>query len=85
MEDFIPLNPIQRRVLQFFYRNPQAVETPRGIHTWLGLESQPMEEALKDLVARKWLEIHEASAVIGYTLTTDARRVAEVRKALGDA
>jgi len=77
------LTPVQRQILKFFQEHPQAVETVRGIATWLGQEAEVVEQALEGLVSRKWLALHETSAVRGYALTADARFLTQIREALG--
>ena len=77
------ITPIQRRILLFFQEHSQAVETVRGIATWLGVEPPVIEEALEQLVRRGWLVIHKASAVTGYALTHDERISTEIKSALG--
>lgn len=77
------LSFIQKRILLFFQEHPHAVETIRGVATWVGGEEKLIEEALKGLVGRKWLLAHETSAVTGYSLTRDERHLGQIRKSLG--
>ncbi len=76
------MTPVQRQILKFFQEHPQAVETVRGLATWLGHEVAVVEQALEGLVSRRWLALHETSAVRGYALTADARFLAQIREAL---
>ena len=78
----ITLTPVQRQILKFFKDHPQAVETVRGISTWLGREAEVVEQALEGLVSRRWLALHETSVVRGYALTADARLLAQIREVL---
>lgn len=73
----------ERKILQFFHEHPQAVETVRGIATWLGAEIPLVQEALKGLVERKWLLADQTSVVVGFTLTCDDRLLLQLREALG--
>jgi len=41
-----------------------------------------IEEALEELVGRKWLLAHASSSVTGYALTHDERFIREIRAAL---
>ncbi len=82
--DASSLTPLERQILQFFQEHPHAVETVRGIATWLGHEVAAVEEALKCLVSRKWLAMDETSAVRGYALTGDERLLSQIRQVLGD-
>lgn len=76
------MTPIQGRILRFFQENPQAVETSRGIASWLGVEPSLVEAAVGELATRRWLSIHQTSMVTGYALTNDAGLLAEIREAL---
>ena len=71
---------IQRRILRFFQEHPQAVETVRGIATWVGVESELISEALKELLEKRWLTADETSAVTGYALTQDDHLLAQIRQ-----
>ena len=77
-----PITPTQRRILQFFQEQPHAVETPKGIAIWLCAELDEVTHALQGLVDRKWLSAHEASAVVGYSLTGNDRFLAEIKQTL---
>ena len=39
-----PLTPVQLKVMRFFKEHPHAVETVRGIATWLGGEQRLIEK-----------------------------------------
>lgn len=82
MQEKPPLTASQRRILAFFQEQPQAVETARGIATWLNSPSQEVEKALDELVDRKWLLAHRAPMVVGYALTQDEHRLVEIQEAL---
>ncbi len=82
MRAFSP-TAIQRRILKFFQEHPQAVESVRGIATWLGVEPMPVEEALNGLAEQKWLAKHETSAVQGFALTEDRRLLSRLDQLLG--
>ena len=73
---------IQRRILRFFQEQPHAVETARGIATWVGLEVSLIGQVLKDLLEKKWLTADETSAVTGYALTRDERHLEQIRQLL---
>ena len=73
---------IQRRILRFFQEHPHAVETVRGIASWVGVEVELIAEALKDLQEKRWLTADETSAVTGYALTRDERLLTQIRQAV---
>jgi len=74
------VTPVQRRILNFFQEHPHAVETVRGISTWLGDETEVIQEALESLVGRKWLTADQTSAVRGYVLTRDERLLTQIQE-----
>ena len=74
------LTEVERRILQFFREHPHAVETVRGIATWIGHEPKVIEEALKGLVGRKWISTDETSMVRGYVLTRDQRALTQIQE-----
>ena len=76
---------IQVRILKFFKEQPQAVETTRGMASWVGMELELIQEALNGLVHRKWLWADETNTVTGYTLTRDERLLAQIHKVLDGA
>ena len=79
MQKPVSLSEVQRRVIQFFHEHPHAVETVRGIATWIACEPKLIEEALEGLVGRKWLSADETSAVRGYSLTRDERFLTQIQ------
>jgi len=78
------LSALQRRILQFFRGHPHAVETARGIATWVGVEVESVGSALKELLEWKWLIADETDAVTGYALTRDERLLTQVLDVLGE-
>ncbi len=82
MEGASSLSALQRQILRFFLEHSNAVETARGMATWLGAEPQAIESALKSLVDRQWLSSHATDALTGYTLTSDEQLVNQIKKIL---
>ena len=76
------VSPIQKRILSFFHEHPHALETARGIATWLGQDVQSIQEALNGLVSRKWLAVDTTAAVTGYGLTREERFLTQIRQIL---
>lgn len=83
MRESFSLKPLERKVLEFFQEHPHAVETVRGLATWVTADSSATQEVLDELVERKWLVLHRALAVTGYALTDDDRFLREIHQALG--
>ena len=82
MADVPSISPIERQILQFFIEHSNAVETVRGMSTWLGAEPEAIESALNGLVEKKWLSSHAAGALTGYTLTSEERFVSQIKQTL---
>lgn len=80
MEETLP--PLERRILEFFREHPHAVETARGIATWIAADAESTQEALDALVVRKWISLHQSPRVSGYALTQEERFLDQIRKTL---
>ncbi|MBI3317725.1 MAG: hypothetical protein HYZ90_01065 [Candidatus Omnitrophica bacterium] len=80
--NFFSPTPIQRKILQFFRAHPHAVETVRGMASFLAAEPKAIEEAVGELVHQRWLSCHESSAVSGYALTADDRVLGRIHSLL---
>lgn len=79
------LTHLQRKILRFFHEQPHAVESARGISTWIGAEPEHVEEAVGDLLERGWLDSDQTSAARGYSLTRDDKLLTQIRRALAGA
>ncbi len=73
---------VERRILQFFQEQPQAVETVRGISAWVRAEAEQVQQVLDQLTERKWLLTHESASVRGYVLTRDERVLGQIQAVL---
>ena len=62
---------IHRKILRFFWENPQSVDTPRGIATWTGEEIGKIRRALEDLTADRVLIANRGATTTGYSFTQD--------------
>ena len=78
MPEEASIAPLKRKILLFFKEHPQAVETIRGIATWLGEEEKAIAAALEDLVGRRWLSCDKTNAVRGYVLTRETKALAQI-------
>lgn len=76
------LSPLERRILKFFQEHPHAVETVRGIATWVAAQTESTQEALDALTARRWLALHQSSRVSGYALTHEERFLDQIQEIL---
>jgi hypothetical protein len=74
------LTAVQKQILKFFKENSHAIETARGIMTWLGaVDPKEVQQALDDLAGRKLLLCHESGAVLGYALNPDERVFGQIK------
>ena len=79
------ITPTQKRILEFFQKQPHAIETAKGMATWLCADQTDVGKALEELADRKWLLIHEASSVVGYSLTDNERLLTEIGQVLSSS
>jgi hypothetical protein len=75
-------SPIHRKIVAFFHENQSALDTPRGISTWINEERSSVLEALEDLVKLKVLTADRASSTTGYSYTRDSKLIAKINKLL---
>lgn len=61
-------------ILHFFYTNPQASDSLEGIAKNIGRDAEQMEQALKRLLEKKFLEGKTADKVQVYSLTEDKEK-----------
>jgi predicted transcriptional regulator len=73
---------IHRDIIIFFNENPTAVDTPRGVATWVHQERTVVKKALEDLVSLNILDACRATSTTGYSYTTDKKTIARIAKLL---
>ncbi|MCM8766014.1 MAG: hypothetical protein NC920_04125 [Candidatus Omnitrophica bacterium] len=64
-------SPIKKKIILFFRENPQAVDSVRGISTWLNLKSTTARKFLEELVKDGILIAHRGATTTGYAYTQD--------------
>ncbi|MBI3322782.1 MAG: hypothetical protein HYZ94_03780 [Candidatus Omnitrophica bacterium] len=79
------LTPLQRKILGFFREQPHAVESARGISSWMGVEPETVEEAVGELLTRRWLDKDETSLAKGYSLTRNEKLLVQIGRILEKA
>jgi len=73
------------KVLKFFHENQAAVDTPRGVATWIGEDRAKVKKALEDLVGINVLCAHRATSTTGYSYTSDAKLISKIGRLLKKA
>lgn len=71
---------IHRKIVRFFHENQGALDTPRGIATWIGEDRAKVKAALEDLVKAKILVADRVTSTTGYCYTRDAVMIAAITK-----
>jgi len=78
----LPKDRIYFKIVKFFHENPTSIDTPRGISTWIGENIRDVRKVLSKLVKLKILNAHEVTSTTGYSYTTDAKLIKEIKKIL---
>ncbi len=73
---------IHRKIVVFFHENQAAIDTPRGVSTWIREERTKVKEALEDLVEAKILVAHRATSTTGYSYTRNAALISRIERLL---
>ena len=75
-------SPIHLKIIRFFHENQAALDTPRGVATWVGEERSRVSACLEDLVNAKILVAHRATSTNGYSYTRDEKIISKIGKLL---
>lgn len=73
---------IHLKVIRFFHENQAALDTPRGVATWISEERSKVKKALENLVSLKILVAHRSTSTTGYSYTRDSKIIAAIAKRL---
>ncbi|MCM8778772.1 MAG: hypothetical protein NC898_05880 [Candidatus Omnitrophica bacterium] len=76
-------SPIKKKIILFFRENPQAVDSVRGISTWLNLKSGIARKYLEELVKDNILIAHRGATTTGYAYTQDEDILKRIEEYLG--
>jgi len=63
--------PVKKKIITFFYENPQSLDSVRGISTWINIKPKIVKKALEELVRDGILVAHRGSSTTGYAYTQD--------------
>lgn len=73
---------LNRKIIKFFHENQSALDTPRGVATWIGEERSKVKVALENLVKANILVAHRATSTTGYSYTRDSKLISTIDKLL---
>ena len=76
---------IHRKIVKFFHENQSALDTPRGVATWIGEDRVKVKNALEDLVEAKILIADRATSTTGYSYTRNTKLISRIGKLLKTA
>lgn len=62
-------NTVTKKIIIFFYENPQSIDTAKGIATWIGCDLNNVQIALNRLVSEGILINHKTSSIDAYSYT----------------
>lgn len=70
------------KIVKFFHENQSALDTPRGVATWIGEDRGKVKNALEDLVKAKILLADRATSTTGYSYTRNIKLISQIEKLL---
>lgn len=73
---------VASKIARFFHEHPAAVETARGMATWLACPAAEVEPALETLAKAQVLTAHRSGPVTAYALTSDPALVQQLGRVL---
>ena len=73
---------IHLKVIEFFHENQSAIDTPRGVATWISEDRETVKKVLEDLVNMDILIAHRSSSITGYSYTREAKLLSRIKKLL---
>jgi len=76
---------IKRKIVIFFYENPQSVDSVRGIATWTNIKPKLAKKALEELAKDGILVAHRGSSTTGYAYTQDKNIISQIEAKLSNA
>ena len=80
--DKILKNKLERAIVRFFHENQTAIDTPRGIATWVKAERPAVKAALDKLVRAGILLEDRVSSTTGYSYTGDKKLIRKIGERL---
>jgi len=83
LRDLINKSRLHRDIVSFFNDNPAAIDTPRGIATWVRGDNSKVEYVLEDLVTSGIVIADRTPSTVGYSYTSDPKIIAKVKHILG--
>lgn len=71
---------LHRKIILFFQENPNSIDTPRGVATWVGCSRDEAKKALKELAEAGVLSSISTSSTSGYSRTQDKKIISKIEK-----
>jgi hypothetical protein len=76
------LSDLQFKIVKFFHENQAAIDTPRGVSTWVREDRAKVLKALEELAAMKILVPHRSTSTMGYSYTRNTKIISKIEKLL---
>jgi hypothetical protein len=73
---------IHIKIIKFFYENQTAIDTPRGVATWIREDRSKVKKALEELAALNILKDHPVPSTTGYSYTQNKTVASRIAKSL---
>ena len=80
--DSVVKSKVHHKIIAFFHENQAALDTPRGIATWIRDDRTKVKNALEDLVALGVLIAHRSTSTTGYSYTRNNKVISKIEKLL---
>jgi hypothetical protein len=73
---------IHLKIIRFFHENQAAIDTPRGVATWIHDDRAKVKKALEDLAGLNILVAHPCTSTTGYSYTQNSAIASKIAKFL---
>ena len=70
------------KIIKFFLENPSCIDNSRGISTWINVNIEKTERALKKLVEASILIPHGEARTLAYSYTNDKKLLSRIKVSL---
>ncbi|MDD4202426.1 MAG: hypothetical protein PHQ52_03070 [Candidatus Omnitrophica bacterium] len=84
IEKIIFRSDLHKKVIMFFHENPAAIDTLRGVSTWVRADEKLVKKVLSELAEAGILNSIQVSSTVGYSYTQDMQTIRTIDKALSN-
>ena len=84
VEKIISRSDLHKKVITFFHENPAAIDTLRGVSTWVRAEEKLVKKVLSELSEVGILNSIQVSSTVGYSYTQDLQIIKMIDKAFSN-